>query len=353
VIEHRTGGHITLLFSIDKSHRLPRSQGSLGAGFTIQHGVLIRAQLTTIKPTEIKLLAGSEPEGKRTEEERAPVNLTIIDSKGEAVEDSGLYLDLIKACREATLLRSHEGIEAMIEIECPLSQGFGMSAAGLMAMGNVIHQLTGRGRLNQYYKIAHRIERKHGSGLGDVLGASVGGVELRLQPGAPGWPGQAVSFSADIPVLLVWESGGAKHTSDYIDNPEWQHSITKAGLSCMDSLRAGEWNDEKWSGILQESQHFAQQSGMMEETVRAQLRQTVGTALIDQGLQGGLAVRLCMLGTSVAVLPRTLTEIPEHEDYEQLIEVLSQSGLGVLLSRIAPVTKIHQMPRGQEGWHQA
>ena len=353
MIEHRSGGHITLLFSIDKSPRLPRSQGSLGAGFTIQHGVVIQASLTTLEPTEVKVLAGSKPEGKRTDEKIASVNLNIVDSNGEAVEDSSLYLDLIEGCRNATLLRPNEGIEADITIECPLSQGLGMSAAGLMAMGNIIHQLTGRGRLNQYYKIAHRIERKHGSGLGDVLGASVGGVELRLQPGAPGWPGQAVSFNADIPVILVWEDGGAKHTSDYINNPGWQRSITDAGLSCMKSLREGEWNENKWELLLDESQNFADRSGMMDETIRAQLRQTVDTILVQQGLQDLLIVRMCMLGTSVAIVPRTLTELPEDENIDQFMEALSTTGLGVLLSRVAPVTTLHQTPIDQADLHPA
>lgn len=348
MIEHRSGGHITLLFSIDKTPRLPRSQGSLGAGFSIHHGVVIRARLVQGDRSSAEPQAGSQPEGKQLHAEDAQVHLTITDAGGQPVENSNLYLDLIQGCREATLLRPYEGLEAEINIECPLSQGFGMSAAGLMAMGNVLHQLTGRGRLNQYYKIAHRIERQHGAGLGDVLGASVGGIELRLQPGAPGWPGQAVSFAANIPVLLVWDGGGAKHTSDYIDNPEWQNSITQAGLSSMETLRVGEWNDGKWKDLLQQSQQFAQQSGMMDEVVRAQLHRKVATTLVEMGLQGRLAVRLCMLGTSVAVLPRRLEDVPATEEYEQLAELLQSAGRGVLLTGIAPITTTHQKQRDRE-----
>jgi pantoate kinase len=348
LIEHRSGGHITLLFSIDKTPRLPRSQGSLGAGFTIHHGVIIKARLIKDDRTSVTPQAGSQPEGKQTHARNAEVHLTVTDAQGEAVENPNLYLDLIEGCREATLLRPHEGLEAEISIECPLSQGFGMSAAGLMAMGNVLHQLTGRGRLNQYYKIAHRIERQHGAGLGDVLGASVGGIELRLQPGAPGWPGQAVSFSADIPVLLVWDDGGAKHTSDYIDNPEWQRSITRAGLSCMEALKVGEWERGRWKDLLHQSQQFSQQSGMMDEAVRAQLHGKVATTLVDLGLQGRLAVRLCMLGTSVAVLPRSLEDVPGIEEYEHLGKLLQATGRGVLLTGVAPVTTTHQKLRDRE-----
>ena len=45
MIEVNVGGHITLLFTIDTSARLPRSQGSRGAGFTVDHGVKLNAQL--------------------------------------------------------------------------------------------------------------------------------------------------------------------------------------------------------------------------------------------------------------------------------------------------------------------
>jgi len=65
-------------------------------------------------------------------------------------------------------------------------------------------------------------------------------------------------------------------------------------------------------------------------------------------LQGRLAVRLCMLGTSVAVLPRNLEDVPRIEEYEHLGELLQATGRGVLLTGVAPVTTTHQKLRDLE-----
>ena len=184
----RCGGHITLLFTVDKSTALKRSQGSKGAGFSIHHGVEISGTLHRTGPPGV-YNAGITPDQRVEKQAPEPPVVSVADMHGEHVEQIDLYLDFIEACYDATLLREDERVEMNIILECPTSQGLGCRQAGLIAAGRLIHALTGRGRLTQYLKIAaHRIERAHGAGLGDVLGASVGGVELRLAPGAPDGP---------------------------------------------------------------------------------------------------------------------------------------------------------------------
>ena len=62
------------------------------------------------------------------------------------MERIDLYLDYIQACRDATLLKEDEWLTLDVSLECPLSQGFGMSAAGLVAVGRAVHvQLRRRG----------------------------------------------------------------------------------------------------------------------------------------------------------------------------------------------------------------
>lgn len=337
-VEVRCGGHVTLLFAIDKSSRLPRNQGSRGAGFSVHHGVVMEATLhtdETLAPAPV--MAGIEPDPQRTTTSPAVSDITIVDASGEPLEDTGLYLDFLQACRESTLLRDHERLEVRVSLECPTSQGFGMSAAGLMALGEAVHALTGRGRSAQYHKIAHRIEREHGAGLGDVLGLSVGGVELRLEPGAPGWPGQAVSFACTTPVLLVWDSTGERHTSLYIDDPVWQTSITEAGEKSLATLRRGDWNEERWPALLEEARAFAETSGMLSEDQRATVHQTVLNAIVEHGLQAVCAARLCMLGSSVVVLPRNLDRPPTNEELERLEHHVRQAGLSAMQTDIAPV----------------
>ena len=129
----RCGGHVTLLFTVDKSTRLKRSQGSTGAGFSIQHGVQIEGTLHRRDDHAPPTSAGMTPAVHPKPPPPTESIVHVVDMDGEAVEDTTLYMDFIEACRHATLVRAHEWFELEIMLECPTSQGFGMSAAGLLA----------------------------------------------------------------------------------------------------------------------------------------------------------------------------------------------------------------------------
>jgi len=67
----------------------------------------------------------------------------------------------------------------------PPGYGFGVSAAALMAHAIVAYAFTGKPVLKAL-QLAHALEVKHKTGLGDVMAEYIGGVALRLKPGAPG-----------------------------------------------------------------------------------------------------------------------------------------------------------------------
>ena len=339
-ITQRCGGHITLLFTVDKANTLMRSQGSKGAGFSIHHGVEATGIMHRRPPSVEEKMSGVVPDQPPIKSPPSPSDVSVRDINGEHIENVDIYLDFIQACYDATLLRDDESIRLDVVLECPRSQGFGMSAAGLIATGKVIHALTGRGRLVQYLKIAHRIERSYGAGLGDVLGASVGGVELRLSPGAPGWPGEAVSFTSDAPVLLAWNPLEERHTSTYIDDPAWQRSITAAGEACVDVLSADAWASKQWPNLLLQSRIFATDSGMLEEEERAHIYHSVLQSVLQGGWQSNMAVRLCMLGSSVAVLPRNIEREVSIEALEALAEMIREQGFACLITSISPLNHL-------------
>jgi pantoate kinase len=283
------GGHITLFFTVEKEGRLLRNQGSRGVGINIKHGVKVKLAIkqgnTNIKDTTI----------------------SVTDLKGDQLANSDiLYRDLIDDLVYAKLLDGNTSFDITVSLELPTSQGFGMSAAGLIAVGLAFREYTKRGNLDQYYRICHRIERQHGSGLGDVLGIYAGGVEIRLQPGAPGASGTSLGFKCKQPVILVWQPEETRHTSKYINDENWQVKITKAGHKALNNIKNGPWNHSRWKEILDQSSNFCHESELIFETERKHLLDNVRKVVRSLDLQSHVSIPTLHVGD---ILCNPATEI--------------------------------------------
>ncbi len=311
------GGHITLFFTVEKEGRLLRNQGSRGVGINIQHGV------------EAKLSIKQEGEKIRDS------TISVYDLRGKLMPNSDIfYRDLIDDLVYAKLLDDSTSFDITVSLELPTSQGFGMSAAGLIAVALAFREYTKRGNLDQYYRICHRIERQHGSGLGDVLGIYAGGVEIRLQPGAPGASGSSLGFKCKQPIILVWQRDETRHTSKYINDANWQAKITKAGHMALNNVKNGPWNHSRWKDILDQSSNFCHDSELMFETERKHLLDNVRKVVRSIDMQSHVSIRLCMLGTSCVILPRKLNRMISQEELDLLHAKLIEKGLESLISAI-------------------
>jgi len=333
----RVGGHITLLFSIHDDALLPRNQGSRGAGFCLEKGVEVSIQETgrTDAIEEGQEMAGWDRDIPAVRQ-KGEIKLSISPYDANEHHTEQMYSDLIDELRQARLLPFDANYSVHVNIELPLSQGFGMSAAGLSALSLACFEMTKTGSAPQYFRAAHHIERRYSGGLGDVLGLYVGGVELRTHPGSPPSPGVARSFSLDMPVLLIWQPRGSKHTSEYIDHPDWKTNITRAGDAAVDRLAKKDWNPSIWNELLQESQTFGRMSKMLEEPTRQSMLAAVQSTVNELGLQARIRVRLCMLGTSCVVLPSKINQALTEDDLHQLSDHLKTHQLESLVTRIAP-----------------
>jgi pantoate kinase len=337
MIEVHAGGHITLIFTVEKQERLYRDQGSRGIGFSIDKGVRVRVDRRDPKSTipSSEYSVGTAPD-EPLQMEKGRCTFTIRDMYGQLIDDASMYELFTEACLDIGLIKSHESFAFEIDIECPMSQGFGMSAAGLISLGKAIQASTRRGTQEQFLKIAHRIERMMSGGLGDVLGASVGGVELRLAPGAPGWPGKAISFGLEEKILLVWNESEKRHTSKYIDDEQWMTKITTAGNQCLSHYSARDWSEQRWDEILLHSKQFGERSGLESEPIRRDLLNTIQSCIQQHGLSDLVESRLCMLGNSVVLVPKTLNQ--STEDWQIVLEEsVLQHGLNAMIAQITPL----------------
>ena len=321
--------HITLLFSIHDSDSRLSHQGSRGAGFCVESGVNVAAELSERSSMGVrKDVSGQVNVWDRDE--------SLVDSEKEPSCYS-MYHDIAEHFRNSGSIDESQDVNLDVRLELPCSQGFGMSAAGLLAAAEAYIRVLGITDSTLAAGLAHRIERRRSTGLGDVLAMSAGGVELRLEPGAPPEPGVVTGFASDAPVLLVWRPGEGRHTSGYIDSPDWRDGISAAGGDAVDRLRQGEWNADRWPELLEESHVFAEASGLLAEPERKALLADVNAIIERSAYSTDLCACLCMLGVSAVIVPRTLTRPVVEVSLKELAEQLRGCGLGAQVTRIAPL----------------
>ena len=319
VIEKQVGGHITLLFSIHSdSHRLTR-QGSRGAGFCVKEGV------------SVKLWSVEGDGGKPT------LSCKVTDYCGKVISGNckEQYEMLLKELEIVGLI-PQDGQQIVLEVQLhlPVSQGFGMSAAGLLATGNALAEYYQFEDGHISSRVSHRVERRRSSGLGDILALDVGGVELRLEPGAPPEPGYAVSFPGECQAVLVWAQEENRHTKGYIDDENWKKMITIAGEEAVGRLSEGTWGSHRWQELLDEAEAFAKKSELLSESHRAELLESVKGTICELGVEDVVRPALCMLGTSVAILPCDLEHLPSEVRLLGLIDALVAQGYSASLTHL-------------------
>ncbi len=268
-------GHITGIFRIfDDCADLLRC-GSRGGGFSVAVGTRTTVVLEPEVPSKIVVRYNGE-------DVDAPVTTTVVR-------------EMLKAYNvEARIRVDHDS-------DLPIGVGFGASGAGALgtalALGSLLDSDIDIVAAGQY---AHRAEVVNHTGLGDVIAQTVGGVEVRTEPGAPG-VGKVtrVSYPEDLRVVLAGAEG--LYTRDVLTNPESRQRINDVGDTLLRSLL----RQPTFEALIDVSKEFALSTGLMTERVRSALEE-----LWDIGLD---ASSMVMLGDSVfCVCDPSETEVAER-----------------------------------------
>ena len=314
------GGHVTLMFTIEDSDPDPVNQGSRGVGICLEDGVEI-------------ICRGRGGRG----------NLDVFFT--DHIGDSRLYMDSLSLLSDGVPEVMEYDWEATVKLGLPTGQGFGMSAAGSVSFCNSIQRAIGIPYEEGHRRslmIAHLVDRKRSSGLGDVTALSAGGVEIRKIPGSPfsghlleNGPGKSEGWTAEAEIILAWKGEGGKHTSSYIDNPEWRGLISSAGSKSLENLSQKNWNESRWSDIILSSRKFSVDSGLSSEKSRSEVLRKCEEAMLEGGMSHSGVALLCMLGTSVAIVPNSLES--GLVEVNQVRSLLDDCGLENILTRIGDV----------------
>lgn len=230
-------GHITGFFEICKKEDA-RHTGSRGAGVCIDRGVETKLAVSESDDIKIDIKINGEKSS-------APVTLSVVNH----------FLKLINGTHSFVIKH---------EVEVPISAGFGASGAGALSTAFALNsELKLNLTRNAVATIAHVAEVENQTGLGDVIAQIHGGVEIRLEPGAPGI-GSIDNIIVDPLFQVVCVSAGELETRSIISDPVHQERINRAGNRLVAELL----QNATIENFLRLSRKFTEESGLLSEDLR-------------------------------------------------------------------------------------
>ncbi|MHA1772144.1 MAG: pantoate kinase [Candidatus Thorarchaeota archaeon] len=292
-------GHITGIFRIFDECEDPLRCGSLGAGFSIQAGTITKVLLREATKTDVEVT----------------YNRQVIDAPvtGTVVREMLADYD------------EHWRVSVTHISDLPIGVGFGASGAGslgtALALGRLLDVNMSLETAGQY---AHRAEVANHTGLGDVIAQTVGGVEVRTRPGAPGI-GEVVQLPPPNDVHIVLAGRPGIETKEILTNSMTRESINTTGDHILSRLL----EDPSLESLIDCSKEFAAASGLMTPRVHA--------ALNDLWNAGFDKASMVMLGDSVFTFCEESEVVRVHRilskhwnDSEVLVTSIAEHGGGLV-----------------------
>lgn len=246
-------GHITGFFEIHKTDDV-LSTGSRGAGLCLTLG------------------ATSSVESMKSTRQRIAV---AIDGKPHRAE-------VTKSALGRLLGKDKVEVRVSTTLDLPLSQGFGMSAAGSLSAAIALADLLGIER-QKAFEAAHIAEIECGCGLGDVSAIHKGGITIRKTAGLP--PRGEVLRIAGEPDLVLCVLGRKMLTKSVILDSKRSRAINHYGGKCVDHIL----KKKSLKELMSLSRSFAGDAGLASKEV---------LLAIDECTDSGMA-SMAMLGNSI------------------------------------------------------
>ncbi|MES2155698.1 MAG: hypothetical protein V4510_11235 [bacterium] len=243
-------GHVSGLFAVHDEWANALAKGSRGAGWSLDKGATALAR----------------------------------PGSGQWSVDGVAHAPVTRRALDLLDPRTRE-LDIRVRLALPVSQGFGMSAAGSLAACLAAADQLG---LDGAAALAatHQAEVESGTGLGDAIGSWLGGVEVRVAPGIPPHGGAVqVAAAADFLFCVL---GDAIATPAVIRDDAWKRRTRAAGDGAVDRILAA-GKQAAWPAILAESHAFSLALGLMPATMRR----------VGERLPSGVSWGQCMLGNTL------------------------------------------------------
>ncbi|MHC1635698.1 MAG: pantoate kinase [Candidatus Methanospirareceae archaeon] len=203
--------HITGFFYI-VDNKNPLYKGSVGCGIVLEAGCITEVSYSEKLSIEIN---GREEEAKTTRY---------------------VVKRLLSRYRNPEIGGKEIAVKVSTNFDVPIGCGFGASGSGALSTALAINELLSlRMTLNEVARVAHAAEVENGTGLGDVIAETYGGVVIRKKPGAPGIGEIDKIVCATEEVCYV--SIGELSTKELLRDADIRRRINKAGKEAMKELK--------------------------------------------------------------------------------------------------------------------
>lgn len=279
--------HVTGFFKVylGNGHGVAKT-GSVGAGFSIKHGVTTTVRVRTRKRGEPR------------------VRITASGYKSENTDVSRFVLD--EFLRIGSF--SDRFFDVRHEITVPVGYGLGSSGAVALSMAYAMDRALGTGLdRTRIGEIAHSAEVACQTGLGDVLASFHGGFEIRLKPGAPG-TGAVQKMPADG-IMIVMVCFSPISTQEFIK--EQLPRINGIGKVMVDRLQ----KSQNCGDFQDMSLEFARHIDVMTPKM-----QSVADRLSQNGIKCG-----------VALFGETVFSMIAKDEERRVLDILREYPEGIVI----------------------
>lgn len=232
-------GHVTGLFFMKDLAEDPLYRGSLGSGFSLKKGAFTTVSFNkNITETAVSI--------NRDKTVDAPVSKKVVELFYE-------WADL-----------PYKPVEISHYIETPQGAGFGSSGSGALSLVFALNRLYNDPlSATKVSQIAHIAEVLCKTGLGTVMGETMGGFKVLVEPGAPGI-GKTISIQYPKKLYAVFIVFGPYSTSKALSDPEIRNSIMESGLKYHTLIKENPVFDR----FMEYSRAFAESTGIIPGSVR-------------------------------------------------------------------------------------
>lgn len=253
-------GHISAFFEPVYSQQDLGHSGSRGAGIALSLGAISQVTVTPASQPTITVYINGKP---------SPALVT-------------------KSALNYFVSTNHLSITVNTILDLPVSQGFGMSAAGALSSTLALADLLNLPR-DHAIKAAHYAEVQLHTGLGDVIASSFGGIEIRRKAGLPPWGMlEHIPGKYDIVLCVI---GKKIETKKILTNSKKIREIASYGRYCTKKLLEKPSIEQLFSLAW-------------EFTRKINLADKIVLDAIETANTHGLA-SMCMLGNSIFAVGNT------------------------------------------------